>query len=146
MNPIEVLLVEDNVGDVRLVREALHEFKLDVRLHVAKDGIEAMQRLRQQDEHADAPLPDVILLDLNLPRKDGREVLAEVRADARLQRIPVIVMTTSRDEEDVLRTQALGVDGYVTKPVDFDQFRRVVQQVDELWFSVVTRPGSPSSA
>ena len=118
VEPINILLVEDNPGDVRLTVEALREGKVHNHLSVARDGVEALAFLRQQGEFADAPRPDVILLDLNLPKKDGREVLAEIKADERLRRIPVVVLTTSKAEEDILRSYALHANCYVTKPVD----------------------------
>ena len=138
--PIEILLVEDNPGDARLTIEAMREAKVLNRMHVVEDGVEAMEFLRRQGRFGDAPRPDLILLDLNLPRKDGREVLAEVKTDPDLKRIPVVVLTTSRAEEDVLRAYDLHANCYVTKPVDFEQFMRVVRQIDEFWVKVVTLP------
>ena len=137
---IEILLVEDNPGDARLPIEAMREAKMRNRMHVVEDGVEAMEFLRRQGRFGDAPRPDLILLDLNLPRKDGREVLAEVKADPDLKRIPVVVLTPSRAEEDVLRAYDLHANCYVTKPVDFEQFMRVVRQIDEFWVKVVTLP------
>jgi CheY-like chemotaxis protein len=139
--PIEILLVEDNPGDVRLTIEALKEGKVSNRLSVARDGVEALAFLRREGPHANAPRPDLILLDLNLPRRDGREVLAEVKADARLRRIPVVVLTTSKAEEDILRTYDLHANCYITKPVDLDQFISVVRSIDDFWLSVVRLPG-----
>ena len=138
--PIEILLVEDNPGDARLTLEAMREAKVRNRIHVAEDGVEAMEFLRRQGRFGDAPRPDLILLDLNLPRKDGREVLAEVKADPDLKRIPVVILTTSRDEEDVLRAYDLHANCYVTKPVDLEQFMKIVSQIDEFWVKVVTLP------
>jgi CheY-like chemotaxis protein len=138
---IEILLVEDNPGDARLTLEAMREAKLRNRMHVVEDGVEAMEFLRRQGRFGDAPRPDLILLDLNLPRKDGREVLAEVKADPDLKRIPVVVLTTSRAEEDVVRAYDLHANCYVTKPVDLAQFMKIVAQIDEFWVKVVTLPG-----
>jgi chemotaxis family two-component system response regulator Rcp1 len=140
MRPVEILLVEDNPGDVRLTIEGLREAKVYNNLHVAQDGIEALRFMRQEGPYSNAPRPDVILLDLNLPRKDGREVLAEIKADEALKRIPVIVLTTSQDEEDIFKTYDLHANCYITKPLDFDQFMHVVQSVEDFWLSVVTFP------
>jgi len=137
---INVLLVEDDPGDVLLIREAFEDNKVHNRLHVVPDGVEALTFLRQEGEHADAPRPDLVLLDLNLPRKDGREVLAEVKGDESLQHIPVVVLTTSKAEEDVLRSYKLHANAYVTKPVDFDRFIEVVRQIDEFFVTVVKLP------
>lgn len=138
--PIEVLLVEDNPGDVRLTLEALKEGKVANNVHVARDGEEAMAFLRRQGRFSQAPRPDVILLDLNLPRKDGREVLAEIKQDPNLKRIPVVVLTTSEAEEDVLRTYELHANCYVTKPVDLDRFMTVVRLIEDFWLSIVKLP------
>ena len=138
--PIEVLLVEDNPGDVRLTMEAMRESKVLVNLSVAPDGEEALAFLRKEGTHQGAPRPDLILLDLNLPRKDGREVLAEIKVDTDLRRIPVVVLTTSRAEEDILRTYNLHANCFITKPVDLDQFLTVVGSIGEFWFSVVRLP------
>ena len=137
---IEILLVEDNPGDVRLTIEAMREAKLHNRLQIVEDGVEAMQFLRHEGRYADAPRPDLILLDLNLPKKDGRAVLAEVKADPALMRIPVVVLTTSSAEEDVLKAYDLHANAYVTKPVDLSQFMKIVALIDEFWISVVTLP------
>ncbi len=139
---VEILLVEDSPGDVRLTKEALREGKVRNNLHVATDGVEALAFLRREGRYAAAPRPDVILLDLNLPKKDGREVLAEVKADERLKRIPVVVLTTSADERDVLRSYELQAACYITKPVDLDQFINVVKSIEDFWLTVVTLPGS----
>jgi two-component system, chemotaxis family, response regulator Rcp1 len=145
--PIEILLVEDNPGDERLTREALKEGKVYSNLHWVKDGVEAMAFLRREGKHADAPRPDIVLLDLNLPRKDGREVLQDIKSDESLRRIPVVVLTTSKAEADVLRTYDLHANCYVTKPVDLEKFIVVVRSIDRFWLTVVTLPpnGQPSS-
>ncbi|ROS77194.1 response regulator [Cellulomonas sp. PhB143] len=138
---IDVLLVEDDPGDVLMTREAFEEHKVTNRLSVVSDGVSAMEFLRRTGEHADAPVPDLILLDLNLPRMDGREVLAELKQDPVLRQIPVVVLTTSEAEEDVVRSYALHANAYVTKPVDFDRFIDVVRQIDDFFVSVVRLPG-----
>jgi CheY-like chemotaxis protein len=138
--PVEILLVEDNPGDVRLTKEALKEGKVYNNLHWAKDGVEALEFLRRQGKHANAPRPDIILLDLNLPKKDGREVLSVIKSDDHLKHIPVVVLTTSKAEEDVLRSYELHANCYVTKPVDLDKFIRVVKSIDSFWLTVVTLP------
>jgi CheY-like chemotaxis protein len=139
-DPIEVLLVEDDPGDVLLIREAFEDNKVANRLHVVADGVEALNFMRRQGEHAEAPRPDLVLLDLNLPRKDGREVLAEVKNDEALRTIPVVVLTTSQAEEDVLRSYDLHANAYVTKPVDFERFIEVVRQIDDFFVTVVRLP------
>jgi len=136
---INVLLVEDDPGDVLMTREAFEEY-LNNRLDVVSDGSEALSYLRREGEFADAPRPDLILLDLNLPRRDGREVLAEVKADVNLRTIPVIVLTTSQADEDVLRSYQLHANAYVTKPVDFDGFIEAIRQIDHFFVSVVQLP------
>ena len=138
--PIEVLLVEDDPGDVLMTREAFEEHKLRNRLNVVSDGDEALAYLRQEGLHRDAPRPDLILLDLNLPRRDGREVLSEIKSDPELRRIPVVVLTTSQADEDILRSYQLHANAYVTKPVDFERFVNVVKQIDEFFVSVVKLP------
>jgi CheY-like chemotaxis protein len=138
--PVEILLVEDNPGDVRLTKEALKEGKVYNNLHWAKDGVEALEFLRREGKHAGAPRPDIILLDLNLPKKDGREVLAVVKRDSELKQIPVVVLTTSKAEEDVLKSYELHANCYVTKPVDLEKFIQVVQSIDRFWLTVVTLP------
>ncbi|MCA5893165.1 response regulator [Isoptericola sp. NEAU-Y5] len=137
---IEVLLVEDDPGDVLMTREAFDEHKVANRLWVVSDGVSAMEFLRKEGEHADAPTPDLVLLDLNLPRMDGREVLAAVKSDEVLRHIPVVVLTTSEAEEDVLRSYSLHANAYVTKPVDFDRFIQVVRQIDDFFVTVVRLP------
>jgi len=140
--PAEILMVEDNPGDVRLTQEALKEGKMLNNLHVVEDGVEALAFLRHEGKYADAPRPDVILLDLNLPRKDGREVLAEIKADENLRRIPVVVLTVSKAEEDILKTYDLNANCYITKPLDLDQFIKVVKSIEKFWFTIVTLPPS----
>ncbi|MBI2821803.1 MAG: response regulator [Acidobacteria bacterium] len=138
--PIEILLVEDNPGDVRLTREALNEAKVINNLRIVDNGVDALAFLRQEGKFAAAVRPDLILLDLNLPRKDGREVLAEIKEDSRLKRIPVVILTTSQAEEDIVRSYDLHANCYVTKPVDLDQFIKVVKSIEHFWFSVVMLP------
>ena len=140
VRPIEILLIEDNPGDADLAREALETSKLYNSLHVVGDGEEAMAFLQNQGEYADAPHPDLILLDLNLPKKDGREVLEEVKADGALRRVPVVVLTTSSDEQDILKSYNLHANCYITKPIDLEQFTRVVQSIQDFWFSIVVLP------
>jgi CheY-like chemotaxis protein len=139
--PIEVLLVEDDPGDVQLTKEAFEEHKVRNRLHVVSDGVDALAYLRRDPSvYPDAVRPDLILLDLNLPRVDGREVLQEIKADPDLRRIPVVVLTTSQADEDIVRSYNLHANAYVTKPVDFDRFIAVVRQIDEFFVSVVKLP------
>jgi CheY-like chemotaxis protein len=144
-NPIEILLVEDSLADVRLTEEAFRDAKVLNHMSVVTDGTEAMQFLRREGPHAAAPRPDLILLDLNLPRKDGREVLKEIKDDPNLRRIPVVVLTTSRAEEDVLKAYNLHANCYITKPVDFTQFISVVRSIEGFWLSVVKLPGNGGS-
>jgi CheY-like chemotaxis protein len=138
---IDVLLVEDDPGDVLMTREAFEDNKVANRLSVVSDGVSALEFLRKEGEYAQAPTPDLILLDLNLPRMDGRELLQALKGDETLRRIPVVVLTTSEAEEDVLRSYSLHANAYVTKPVDFDRFIDVVRQIDEFFVSVVRLPG-----
>ena len=138
--PIDILLVEDNPGDVRLTVEGLKESKVRNNLHVARDGVEAMEFLRREGPHTGAVRPDLILLDLNLPRMDGREVLLEIKSDAKLKTIPVVVLTTSRAEHDVLRSYELQANCYITKPADLEQFITVVKSIEDFWFTIVTLP------
>jgi CheY-like chemotaxis protein len=138
--PIEVLLVEDDAGDVLITREALQTSKLVHNLHVVDNGERAVEFLRRHGDYPDAPRPDLILLDLNLPRLDGREVLAQIKADQSLRQIPVVVLTTSDAEEDVLRSYDLHANAYVTKPVEFDAFIAVIRQIDDFFLSVVRLP------
>ena len=145
MNPvraIDILLVEDSPSDVRLTREALKEAKVLNTLHVVQDGVAALEFLRKEGPYAGSQSPDLILLDLNLPKKDGREVLAEVKRDENLRRIPVVILTTSRAEEDVVRSYNLHANAYVTKPVDLQQFLEVVRTIEAFWLAVVTLPPS----
>jgi CheY-like chemotaxis protein len=138
--PAEILLVEDNPGDVRLTRETLKESQLIHRLSVTVDGVEALAFLRREGRYAGETRPDLILLDLNLPKKDGREVLAEIKGDENLRRIPVIVLTTSSAEQDILRIYDLHANCYITKPVDLDQFSAVVKSIEAFWFTIVKLP------
>jgi CheY-like chemotaxis protein len=137
---IDVLLVEDDPGDVLMTREAFDDHKLKNVLHVVDNGVDALAFLRREGEFTDAPTPDLILLDLNLPRMDGREVLATIKSDDELKSIPVVVLTTSEAEEDVLRSYRLHANAYVTKPVDFERFLEVVRQIDEFFVTVVKLP------
>jgi chemotaxis family two-component system response regulator Rcp1 len=140
VEPIEILLVEDSPADVDLTREALADAKVHNNLHVVGDGVEALAFLRHEGRYADAPHPDLILLDLNLPKKDGREVLAEIKADPRLRRIPVVVLTTSEAEQDILQSYDLYANCYVTKPVDLDAFIHVVRSIEDFWLAIVRLP------
>jgi two-component system, chemotaxis family, response regulator Rcp1 len=135
--PIEILLVEDNPGDARLTREALRDAKVRNNLHVAPDGVEALAFLRRQGKHTTVPKPDLILLDLNLPRKDGREVLEEIKQDDQLRHIPVVILTTSQAERDIAESYRLRANAYVTKPVDLEQFLNVVQAIEHFWLEIV---------
>jgi chemotaxis family two-component system response regulator Rcp1 len=140
LRPVKILLVEDNPGDVRLTIESLKEAKVHNHLYVVTDGVAAMDFLYRRGEYADAVRPDLILLDLNLPRMDGREVLAEIKEDASLRRIPVVILTTSESEEDIIRTYNLHANCYITKPVDLEQFVKVVRSVEDFWLSIVQLP------
>ena len=137
---VEILLVEDNPADIRLTTEILKDAKLCNTLHVARDGIEAMQFLRQEGTFVDMPRPDLILLDLNLPRMDGRDVLRDIKKDATLKRIPVVILTTSDAEQDILKSYDLNANCYITKPVDLEQFSKVVHSIEDFWFSIVKLP------
>jgi chemotaxis family two-component system response regulator Rcp1 len=143
--PIEVLLVEDSPGDVRLTREAFKDAKVHINLHVASDGAEAMDFLNREGKHSDVPRPDLILLDLNLPKKDGREVLDEIKQSPVLKSIPVVILTTSASDEDILRSYRLHANCYITKPVGLDGFLEVVKSIDTFWLSVVKLPHEPRS-
>jgi two-component system, chemotaxis family, response regulator Rcp1 len=138
--PIEILLVEDSEADVRLTIEAFREAKVSNRISVVEDGVEALEFLRRQGRYADSPRPDIILLDLNLPRKDGRQVLADIKNDDLLKRIPVVVLTTSKNEEDIFRAYNLHANCFITKPVDFNRFMDVVRSIEDFWLTVVTLP------
>ena len=139
--PVEILLVEDNPGDVRLTQEALKDAKVRNNMYVATDGEGALAFLHREGEHADAPRPDLILLDLNLPKKNGREVLSEIKSDPELMRIPVVILTTSRAEGDILKAYDLNANCYITKPVDLDQFIKVVKSIEDFWLTIVKLPG-----
>ncbi len=139
-NPIEVLLVEDNPGDVRLTKEALKEGKMQINLSVVVDGLDAMAFLRKEGKYKEVPTPDLVLLDLNLPKKDGREVLADIKKDNNLKLIPVVVLTTSDAEQDIMKTYELHVNCYITKPVDYEQFITVVKSIEDFWLTIVRLP------
>jgi two-component system response regulator len=139
-NLLQILLVEDDPGDVELTRESLNDSKLLISMNVVEDGVEAMAFLKREGKYSDASRPDLILLDLNLPRKDGRAVLAEVKADDSLKMIPIVILTTSTAEEDILKTYNLGANCYITKPVGLAQFTSVVQAIEGFWFTVVRLP------
>ncbi|MBZ2165703.1 response regulator [Methanobacterium spitsbergense] len=141
-NPIEILLVEDNEGDVGLVEEVFEDARIRNIIHVAEDGEEAMEFLNKEKKFDNAPTPDLILLDLNLPGKDGREVLEEIKKDNKLKSIPVVVLTTSKAEEDIIKSYDLHANSYITKPVDFDQFIKVVKSIEDFWLEVVKLPNS----
>ncbi|MBA1343619.1 MAG: putative methanogenesis regulatory protein FilR2 [ANME-2 cluster archaeon] len=138
--PIEILLVEDNPGDVRLTQEVLNDGKVRNNMSVVKDGVDAVSFLKQTGGYADAPRPDIVLLDLNLPKKDGREVLAEIKADSDLKNIPVVVLTTSGAEQDIVKAYDLHANCYITKPVDLDQFIRVIRSIEDFWLTIVKLP------
>ena len=138
--PVEILLIEDNPGDVRLTEEAFKEGKVLNRLSVVGDGVEALEFLRRKNKYAHAPRPDIIMLDLNLPKKDGREVLAVIKGDEKLRRIPVIVLTTSQAEQDILKAYDLNVNCYISKPVGFDAFINIVRSIENFWLTIVMLP------
>jgi chemotaxis family two-component system response regulator Rcp1 len=138
--PVEVLLVEDNPGDIRLTQEAFKDGRILVNLTVATDGVQAIEILNHRGPHASMPRPDLILLDLNLPKKNGREVLVEIKADEDLKRIPVIVMTTSKADQDIHRVYNLNANCYITKPVELDEFLNVVRSIEDFWLTIVTLP------
>ena len=137
---IQILLVEDNEGDVGLVEEVFHEAKIRNKLNVAEDGEEAMLFLHKEGKFSNVPRPDIILLDLNLPRKDGREVLKEIKEDDDLKRIPVVILTTSKAEEDIIKSYNLHANSYITKPVDFNQFIRLIKSIEDFWLDIVKLP------
>lgn len=143
MKPIDVLMIEDSPSDAELTLEALRDAKVHITMHVVDDGVKGMAYLRREGEYAQAPRPDVILLDLNLPRKDGRQVLKEIREDKHLNLIPVVILTTSEDDRDIIKSYELRANAYVVKPVDFDQFVKVVRTIDEFWFEIVRLPSQP---
>jgi CheY-like chemotaxis protein len=145
VRPAEILMVEDNPGDVRLMREALRESKIINQLRAVSDGLEALAFLRKQGSYANASRPDLILLDLNLPRKDGREVLSEIKADPDLRRIPVVIVTSSKAEEDILRSYNHYANCYITKPLDLEKFVEVVQAIQDFWISIVKLPPKEST-
>ena len=140
---MNMLLIEDNLGDIRLVEEALRENKLSLNLDVVRDGIEALEYLNHRGKYADSPTPDLILLDLNMPRMDGRETLEAIKKDPRFRRIPIVVLTTSSSEEDVLKSYKSNANAYITKPVDFEQFIQMINQIKEFWFTIVKLPSNP---
>jgi len=140
VHPIKILMVEDNPGDVRLTQEALKDAKVSNTLYVVEDGVAALDFLYQRGKYSDAPRPDLILLDLNLPKKNGREVLGEIKQDEQLKMIPVVILTTSQAEEDVVRAYRLHANCYIVKPVDFVQFTKIVWTIEDFWLSVVTLP------
>jgi CheY-like chemotaxis protein len=139
-NPVEILLAEDNPGDVRLTEKALQQGKIANNIHVTTDGIEALAFLHQNGEYSDAPRPDLVLLDLNMPRKDGEAVLEEMQTDAELRRIPVVVLTSSESEADIARSYELNANAYLTKPVDFEGFVDIIDRLEDFWFQVVKLP------
>jgi len=141
LRAVEILLVEDNPGDIRLTTEVLKDAKLCNNINIVKDGVEALDFLYRRGDYPDAVRPDLILLDLNLPRKDGREVLEEIKSDPALKNIPVVVLTTSSAEQDILKSYSLHANCYITKPVDLEQFSRIVSSIEEFWFSIVKLPG-----
>jgi chemotaxis family two-component system response regulator Rcp1 len=140
LHPIEILLVEDNPGDARLAKEALKDSKLMNNLYIAADGVEAMNFLHQTGKYSKMPRPDLIILDLNLPKKDGREVLAEIKTDDDLKRIPVVILTISKAEEDILKSYNLHANCYISKPIDLDQFMKVVKSIEDFWLTIVKLP------
>ena len=140
MVSVEIVLVEDNPGDVRLTREALRDSKVQNNIHVVDDGVKAMQFLNREAPYQDVPRPDIILLDLNLPRRDGREVLADIKLSEDFRRIPVVILTTSDDEQDILKSYDLHANCFITKPVDFNRFITIVKSIESFWFSIVKLP------
>jgi len=140
LNSIDILVVEDNIGDARLIKEVLNESKIYNNLYFVKDGVEAMDFLHSTGKYKESPKPDLIILDLNLPKKDGREVLAEIKDDDELKRIPVVIMTISQSEEDILKSYNLHANCYITKPIDLTQFIKVIKSIEDFWFSIVKLP------
>ncbi len=145
LRPVEILLVEDSPADVALTQEALMDSKLKNNLHVVSDGEAAMTFLRRSGTYASAPRPDLILLDLNLPKKNGREVLAELKSDPSLRLIPVVIMTVSQDEQDIIESYKLNANCYIRKPVNFEEFIQIVKSIEHFWFSIVTLPPAPGT-
>jgi two-component system, chemotaxis family, response regulator Rcp1 len=139
-NPIEILLIEDNLGDIRLIEEVFKDAKIDNKIHVAQDGEKAMKILRRENGHTKSKRPDIILLDLNLPKMDGREILREIKEDIRLKCIPVIILTTSTAEEDLIETYKHNANCYITKPFDFDHFIKVINSIEDFWLNTVKLP------
>lgn len=137
---IDILIIEDNPGDARLIKEVLKEGKILNSLHIVKDGVQAVNFLHKKNGYSNVPTPDLIILDLNLPKKDGREVLSEIKADNTLKKIPVVIMTISQAEEDILRSYNLHANCYITKPLDFNQFIKVIKSIEDFWFSIVKLP------
>ena len=140
ISPIDILIIEDNEGDARLIKEVLSDGKIANLLHNVKDGVQAMEFLRKKGAYANVVKPDLIILDLNLPKKDGREVLSEIKNDPELKKIPVVIMTTSQAEEDILKSYNLHANCYITKPIDLNQFIKVIKSIEEFWFSIVKLP------
>jgi two-component system, chemotaxis family, response regulator Rcp1 len=136
----DILIVEDNPGDARLIKEVLNSNKIYTSLHMVKDGVEAMEFLRNEGKYSSVPKPDLIILDLNLPRKDGREVLSEIKSDTELKHIPIVIMTISQAEEDILKSYNLHANCYITKPIDLNQFIKVVKSIEDFWFTIVKLP------
>jgi len=144
VHAVDVLLIEDNPGDVRLTREALKEARIAVNLHVANDGLEAMKMLRQEAPYGGQPMPDLVLLDLNMPKMDGREVLRLIKTDEKLKHIPVVVLTTSGAEKDIAQAYGMHANCYITKPVELDQFMEIVKSIEGFWLTVVKLPKNPT--
>jgi CheY-like chemotaxis protein len=142
--PIEILLVEDNPGDYRLAMEVFKEAKVNNNMHIVTDGVEAIKFLKKEGEYIDSPRPDLILLDLNLPKKDGKEVLSEIKDDDNLKRIPVVILTVSSAEEDIVKSYNLHANAYITKPINLDQFINVVRSIEDFWLSIVKLPNGES--
>jgi len=140
IKPIDILIIEDNEGDARLIKEVLSEGKVSNSLHVVKDGVQAMEFLQRKGAYKSEQIPDLVILDLNLPKKDGREVLLEIKTDNELKKIPVVIMTTSQAEEDILKSYDLHANCYITKPIDLNQFIKVVKSIEDFWFSIVKLP------
>jgi two-component system response regulator len=140
MDSIDILVVEDNPGDARLIKEVLNDNKIYSSLYIVNDGVEAMEFLHNHGKYSSVPKPDIIILDLNLPKRDGREVLAEIKSDDELKHIPIVIMTISQAEEDILKTYKLHANCYITKPIDLNEFIKVVKSIEDFWFSVVKLP------